>query len=202
MHKMNVFETTELCSWASRVAQTGFSPWVRKILWRRNWPPTPVFLPGEFHGQRKNLAGPSLWGRKESDKTEQLTHKCISTLYMCILPHMQIILIIKRKRLLLSAQRCRELNKPLKFTLKKSWTAFLKPTNHPGSRETWAPVERHTVSWITWRQAAVTSKKSIPPGVANGWRLNGHWQDSAVPEAANTVGESTPSFSMGPMGPS
>ena len=33
-----------------------FNPWVRKILWRRNWQPTPVFLPGKFHGQR-SLAG-------------------------------------------------------------------------------------------------------------------------------------------------
>ena len=31
-----------------------------------------VFLPGEFHGQRR-LAGYSLWGHKESDMTEQLT---------------------------------------------------------------------------------------------------------------------------------
>ena len=31
---------------------TGFDPWVRKIPWRRKWQPTPVFLPGEFHGQR------------------------------------------------------------------------------------------------------------------------------------------------------
>ena len=30
----------------------GFSPWVREIPWRRKWQPTPVFLPGEFHGQR------------------------------------------------------------------------------------------------------------------------------------------------------
>ena len=29
-----------------------FHPWVRKILWRRKWQPTPVFLPGKFHGQR------------------------------------------------------------------------------------------------------------------------------------------------------
>ena len=28
----------------------GFNPWVRKIPWRRKWQPTPVFLPGEFHG--------------------------------------------------------------------------------------------------------------------------------------------------------
>ena len=38
------------------------------------WQPTPVFLPGESHGQR-NLAGYSPKGRKESDTTEQLnTH--------------------------------------------------------------------------------------------------------------------------------
>ena len=43
-----------------------------KILWRRKWQPTPVFLPGESHGQR-SLAGYSPWGRKESDPTEQLT---------------------------------------------------------------------------------------------------------------------------------
>ena len=29
-----------------------FSPWVGKIPCRRAWPPTPVFLPGESHGQR------------------------------------------------------------------------------------------------------------------------------------------------------
>ena len=47
--------------------------WIRKIPWRREWLPTPVFLPGEFHGQR-SLAGYSPWGHKESDMTEQLTH--------------------------------------------------------------------------------------------------------------------------------
>ena len=29
-----------------------FDPWVGKIPWRRKWQPTPVFLPGESHGQR------------------------------------------------------------------------------------------------------------------------------------------------------
>ena len=38
----------------------GFSPWVRKMPWRRECQPTPVFLPGEFHRQR-NLVGYS-WG--------------------------------------------------------------------------------------------------------------------------------------------
>ena len=27
----------------------GFNPWVGKIHWRREWQPTPIFLPGEFH---------------------------------------------------------------------------------------------------------------------------------------------------------
>ena len=47
----------------------GFAPWVGKIPWRRAWQPTPIFLPGESHGQR-SLPGYSPWGRKESDTTE------------------------------------------------------------------------------------------------------------------------------------
>ena len=41
------------------------------IPWRRKWQPTPVFLPGESHGQR-SLVGYSPWGRKESETTERL----------------------------------------------------------------------------------------------------------------------------------
>ena len=47
----------------------GFDPWVGKIPWRRAWQPTPVFLPGESHGQRCWLAY-SPWCDKESDMTE------------------------------------------------------------------------------------------------------------------------------------
>ena len=47
----------------------GFDPQFGKIPWRRAWQPTPVFLPGESHGQ-KNLASYSPWGRKELDMTE------------------------------------------------------------------------------------------------------------------------------------
>ena len=38
-------------------------------IWRKQWHPTPVFLPGKSHGQR-SLVGCSPWGRKESDTTE------------------------------------------------------------------------------------------------------------------------------------
>ena len=50
----------------------GFNPWVGKIPWGREWLPTPVFLPGESHGQR-TLEGHSPWDNKETDTTEQLT---------------------------------------------------------------------------------------------------------------------------------
>ena len=54
------------------VQETQVFSWVRKIPWRREWLPTPVFLPGEFHGQR-SLAGYSPWGCKELDMNERLT---------------------------------------------------------------------------------------------------------------------------------
>ena len=40
----------------ANAGDTGFYPWIRKILWRRKWQPTPVFLAGKCHGQR-SLAG-------------------------------------------------------------------------------------------------------------------------------------------------
>ena len=56
-----------------------FNPWVEKIPWRREWLPTPVFLPGEFQGQR-SLVGYIVHGViKESDMTEQHTHVCAYT---------------------------------------------------------------------------------------------------------------------------
>ena len=54
---------------AGNIMRRGFDPWVRKIFWRREWQSTPVFLPGEYNGQR-SLEGYSLWGRNESDRTE------------------------------------------------------------------------------------------------------------------------------------
>ena len=49
----------------------GFDPWVGKIPWRRSQQPTPVFLPGESHGQR-SLAVYSPWGHKGSGTIEDL----------------------------------------------------------------------------------------------------------------------------------
>ena len=57
---------------ACSTGDPGLIPGVRKIPWRRERLPNPVFLPGEFHGQM-SLVGYSPWGLKEPDMTEQLT---------------------------------------------------------------------------------------------------------------------------------
>ena len=50
----------------------GFDLWVGKILWRRAWQPTPVFLPEESPWA-ESLEGYSSWGCKELDMPEQLS---------------------------------------------------------------------------------------------------------------------------------
>ena len=61
-----------------RHRRCGFDPWVRKIPWRRARQPTPVFLPGESHGQR-SPAGYSSWDHKESNPAETTEHACTHT---------------------------------------------------------------------------------------------------------------------------
>ena len=58
-----------------RLRRHGLDPWVGKIPWRRKWLPSPVFLPGESHGQR-SLEGYSPQDCKESDITEVTQHEC------------------------------------------------------------------------------------------------------------------------------
>ena len=51
-----------------------FGCWVGKIPWRRKWQPTPVFLPGKFHGQR-NLVEYSPWVPKSQTQLGMHTYK-------------------------------------------------------------------------------------------------------------------------------
>ena len=57
---------------ASQSRRHRLDPWVRKIPWSRKWQPTPVFLPGKFHGQR-SLVDYRLWDYKESGMTDRLS---------------------------------------------------------------------------------------------------------------------------------
>ena len=53
------------------VGDARFDPWVGKVPWRKKWQPTPVFLPGETHGQR-NLVGYSPWSHRVGHDLQQL----------------------------------------------------------------------------------------------------------------------------------
>ena len=68
------------CQWRRQ----GFNLWVRKIPWSSKWQPTPVFLPGEYHGQR-SLVGYSPCGckRVRLDSVNKQQQKSNKT---CILP--------------------------------------------------------------------------------------------------------------------
>ena len=57
---------------AGDTRDAGSIPRWGKIPWRRTWQPTPVFLPGKSHGQRR-LVGYSPWDGKESDMIEHST---------------------------------------------------------------------------------------------------------------------------------
>ena len=61
----------------------GFYPWIGRIIWRKEWLLTPVFLPGEFHGQG-SLAWHSPWGCKESDMTERLSLSPLNGVFLTL----------------------------------------------------------------------------------------------------------------------
>ena len=72
----HIVQSTELGAhgkehaWQCRIhKRCRFDPWIGKIPWITTQQPTPVFLLGEFHGQR-SLVGYGLEGSKELDRTE------------------------------------------------------------------------------------------------------------------------------------
>ena len=110
--------------------RAGFNPWVGKIPWRREWQPTPVFLPGESHGQM-GLAGYSPWGRKELDMTEWLSlhacRKCSGEINAKLVQNKGLHKKEQRnqKRSWLTRQWLRPFTRPL------SWALHLHPQSHP-----------------------------------------------------------------------
>jgi len=65
----------------------GHIPGLRKMPWRKEWLPTPVFLPGGFHGQR-SLVGYSAWGLNKSDTTEPRTLALSFTFMYVFIQHL------------------------------------------------------------------------------------------------------------------
>ena len=101
LHKLNILWASLMAQWWRihlKCGRCGFDPWVGKMSWRKKWQPTPVFLPGKFHGQR-SLAGYSPWGCKESDTTEWLKqHGVLQTFWILVSwPPISIALEKKKK---------------------------------------------------------------------------------------------------------
>ena len=99
----------------------GFIPWVGKIPWRRKWQSTPVFLPGESHGQR-SLAGYSPWGHSRtrlSDFTFTYAERYFMskhfhpTVHSTLITLLFIIEYIYRYVCMLSLQSCPTLCDPV-----------------------------------------------------------------------------------------
>ena len=81
-----------------RCKRCGLDPWVRKIPRRRAWQVTPVFLPGESHGQ-KSLMGHSPVDHKKSDTTEATEHGCKLKWVHSGGPYSNLTGFLKKKRL-------------------------------------------------------------------------------------------------------
>ena len=96
----------------------GFDPWIGKIPCRRAWQSTPVFLPGESHGQG-SLVGYSPWGCQEPDMTKRLSMHTL----------------IKRKNLNSNSGLCRWQEKKTKLFVKEknSLLVPMLPSKENGS---------------------------------------------------------------------
>ena len=72
---------------------TWFSPWVGKIFWRREWQPTPVFLPGEYPWTEES-------GRLQSMGSQRVRHFALSAflyfLFSCLQTYMNPLPTQKR----------------------------------------------------------------------------------------------------------
>ena len=98
-----------------------FDPLVRKILWRRKWQPSPVFLSEEFHGQR-SLVGYHPWGHKGLDMTWRLRNN-----------HLQLALPLRKTHLFLGKQRWILPQQ----TLGTCWNKGSNHSSHSLVRPTW-----------------------------------------------------------------
>ena len=65
---------------STKLRRCRLDPQIGKIIRRRKWQPTPVFLPGESHGQR-SLLGYNPWSHKETDTIE---HPCMDDNYQLL----------------------------------------------------------------------------------------------------------------------
>ena len=111
-----------------RYRRCEFDLWVGKILWRRKWQPTPIFLPGESHGQR-SLLGYSPWGPKSRTRLKWfsmflLTQGLHTSLFLFIFFSFSLNTILGGTPSLIIQPIERRLSPP-----KHLWPLFFPPSN-------------------------------------------------------------------------
>ena len=81
------------------------------IQWRRKWQPTPVFLPGRYHGQ-KSLMGYSPWGAKSQTWQQKNNHHPIQLFqhYLCQGNHLETNRGPKHSTEIIKAKRSRNIH--------------------------------------------------------------------------------------------
>ena len=153
---------------------------VQSLCWED---PTPIFLPGEFHGQR-SLAGYNPWGHKESDTTERLSVRSISiwpsllTFRLSAAPRQASFsrLLLSSHKVEVSDHLCAHLVKfYFYFALYRSVTLLLSVfTSKPRVLE----LRRgQTVDlWTHWA-SLVAELVEHPPAMRETWVLSLAWED-------------------------
>ena len=74
-----------------------FDPWVGKIPGRREWQPTPLFLPEKYHEQR-SLVGHSPWGHKRVGHNLATKQQPWTFTYLCISLYIRVFISNSNKK--------------------------------------------------------------------------------------------------------
>ena len=98
--------------------------WVGKFPWRREYLPTPIFLSGEFHGQRgqRSLTGYSPWSHKESNMTEWLTLFFFSDLFIINISTLEGVICALKKNVYFGSVGCNVLHISVRTFWSKIWS--------------------------------------------------------------------------------
>ena len=135
--------------WETRVRSPG-----QEDLWRMEWLPTLVFLPGESHWER-SLAGCSPWGHQELDVTECVhAHTCTHTY-----THTYTCTVIKDRQTCFTPG----LSEVCVWVLHPDPTSFWSPGRHRSLLELPDSAHREVASWASRRALPSCPAAPLPP---------------------------------------
>ena len=99
----------------------GSNPGSGKIPWRWNWLSIPVFLPGEFHGQR-SLTGP--WGSQRAGH-DWATNTHTHTQFYIVIKYLRPMKVVTCHDIWIASSRVRNETSVSSLTISFLWGGFL-----------------------------------------------------------------------------